>query len=119
MRDTQFPPPGDDATEGAEQGRLPRPFRPTTKSRPPSTRQLRDEDLEVEIARVHAADFGVYGARKVWRQLQREGIAVARCTVERLMLEFGLQGAGLYKTELIRRRGPWKGIDDVEFGTLD
>jgi putative transposase len=44
------------------------------------------------ICRVHAEHFGVYGARKVWRQLQREGIAVARCTVERLMDELGLEG---------------------------
>jgi transposase InsO family protein len=41
---------------------------------------------------VHAEHFGVYGARKVWRQLHREGIGVARCTVERLMGELGLQG---------------------------
>jgi putative transposase len=72
------------------------PIAPSTyyaaRSRPPSTRQIRDEELKVEIARVHAANFGVYGARKVWRQLQREGIAVARCTVERLMRELGLEG---------------------------
>jgi transposase InsO family protein len=41
---------------------------------------------------VHAANFGVYGARKVWHQLNREGIRVARCTVQRLMRELGLQG---------------------------
>jgi putative transposase len=41
---------------------------------------------------VHAEHFGVHGARKVWRQLGREGIAVARCTVERLMAELGLEG---------------------------
>lgn len=39
------------------------------------------------------ANFGVYGARKVWRQLRREGVEVARCTVERLMRELGLRGA--------------------------
>jgi len=53
---------------------------------------LRDRKLKTEIARVHAEHFGVYGARKVWRQLHREGIAVARCTVERLMGELGLEG---------------------------
>jgi putative transposase len=53
---------------------------------------VRDAKLKGEIARVHAEQFGVYGARKVWRQLHREGIAVARCTVERLMRELGLQG---------------------------
>jgi putative transposase len=42
---------------------------------------------------VHAANYGVYGARKVWLTLNREGIAVARCTVERLMAELGLAGA--------------------------
>ena len=46
-----------------------------------------------EIARVHAANFGVYGARKVWLPLNREGIPVARCTVERLMGVLGLAGA--------------------------
>ncbi len=58
----------------------------------PSARALRDEELKTEIARVHRDNFGVYGARKVWRQLHREGIAVARCTVERLMGELGLEG---------------------------
>jgi transposase InsO family protein len=42
---------------------------------------------------VHEANFGVYGARKVWRQLAREGTVVARCTVERLMRRMGLRGA--------------------------
>src|SRR5215217_2925503 len=59
---------------------------------PRSARAVRDTQLKVEIARVHAEHFGVYGARKVWRQLHREGIAVARCTVERLMGELGLEG---------------------------
>jgi putative transposase len=59
---------------------------------PRSARAVRDAQLKVEISRVHAEHFGVYGARKVWRQLHREGIAVARCTVERLMRELGLEG---------------------------
>ena len=59
---------------------------------PRSARAVRDAQLKVEIRRVHAEHFGVYGARKVWRQLHREGIAVARCTVERLMDELGLEG---------------------------
>jgi putative transposase len=58
----------------------------------PGRRQLRDEQLNVEIARVHEENYGVYGARKVWLALNREGIAVARCTVERLMRELGLAG---------------------------
>ena len=52
----------------------------------------RDAELNGAIQRVHAANFGVYGARKVWRQLQREDIVAARCTVERLMRTLGLQG---------------------------
>jgi len=59
---------------------------------PRSARAVRDAQLKVEIRRVHGEHFGVYGARKVWRQLHREGIAVARCTVERLMGELGLEG---------------------------
>jgi putative transposase len=62
------------------------------KARPPSVRQRRDEQLKIEIRRVFDANYRVYGARKLWRQLQREGIQVARCTVERLMRELGLTG---------------------------
>lgn len=58
-----------------------------------SARRRRDDALRSEITRVHAENFGVYGARKVWRQLRREGVAVARCTVERLMRAMGLRGA--------------------------
>ena len=58
-----------------------------------SARAKRDRALRPEIARVFAANFEVYGARKVWRQLGREGFRVARCTVERLMADLGLQGA--------------------------
>jgi putative transposase len=57
-----------------------------------TARQLRDQRLRVEIARVHEENLGVYGARKVWLQLNREGIPVARCTVERLMAGLGLRG---------------------------
>ena len=58
-----------------------------------SDRARSDAELRIEIARIHAENFGVYGARKVWRQLRREGFEVARCTVERLMRAMGLQGA--------------------------
>jgi putative transposase len=58
-----------------------------------SPRARRDLALMERIRRVHAANFEVYGARKVRRQLGREGIAVARCTVERLVRRMGLQGA--------------------------
>jgi transposase InsO family protein len=56
-------------------------------------RSQRDARLRSEIRRVWDANFQVYGARKIWRQLNREGVAVARCTVERLMRNMGLQGA--------------------------
>lgn len=62
------------------------------KVRPPSQRALRDAELEPEIARVHRDNFGVYGVDKVWAQLNREGVRVARCTVARLMRELGLRG---------------------------
>ena len=55
-------------------------------------RSRRDAELVGEIERVHNANFRVYGARKVWRQLHRENVMVARCTVERLMRRLGLQG---------------------------
>jgi putative transposase len=58
----------------------------------PSPRARRDEWLRAEIRRVSQDSKGIYGADKVWRQLGREGIAVARCTVERLMKIEGLQG---------------------------
>ena len=55
-------------------------------------RIVRDAWLGEEIERVWKENFGVYGARKVWRQLMREGVDVARCTVERLMRKMGLAG---------------------------
>jgi putative transposase len=73
------------------------PIAPSTyydhTDRSPSRRQVRDEALKAEIERVHKDNYGVYGARKVWLALNREGIEVARCTVERLMAELGLTGA--------------------------
>jgi transposase InsO family protein len=58
-----------------------------------SARAKRDERLCGEITRVWRENFGVYGVRKVWRQLCREGLSVARCTVARLMRDLGLTGA--------------------------
>jgi putative transposase len=63
------------------------------KSRPPSARAVRDKHLKAQIQRVYQDNFCVYGARKIWRQLQREGLDVARCSVERLMRELGISGA--------------------------
>jgi transposase InsO family protein len=65
----------------------------TKVNREPSCREVRDQDLKSQIAGVHAANYGVYGARKVWLALNREGTTVARCTVERLMAELGVAGA--------------------------
>jgi transposase InsO family protein len=163
-----------------------------------SARAQTDAVLRVEIRRVWEENFGVYGTDTVWRQLNREGHEVARCTVERLMRDMGLQGAvrgkrmktmisnpatpspddhvnrqfqpsrpdalwvadftvvatgigfvyvafvidafarriglgsvgdsydnalaetvnGLYKAEVITPRGPWAGVEAVEFATL-
>lgn len=56
-------------------------------------RAQRDDVLMPEIQRVWHANFQVYGADKVWRQLNREEVPVPRCTVERLMKRLGLEGA--------------------------
>lgn len=66
-----------------------------------SARSLEDERLVVEIRRVHRENYECYGSRRVWKQLRREGIECARCTVERLMRDHGIEGA--------KRRGkPWR-----------
>jgi putative transposase len=69
-----------------------RKAREADPSRLPS-RAIRDASLREEIERVWKEHFSVYGVRKVWRQLQREEVRVARCTVERLMHQMGLEGA--------------------------
>ncbi len=63
-----------------------------------SARAKRDEWLSPHIERVWQANMQVYGAQKVWKQMNRENIAVARCTVERLMRRLGLQGVRRGKT---------------------
>jgi putative transposase len=65
----------------------------------PTPAQVRDAELSAHIRRVHAENFGVYGARKVWLTLNREGIAVARCTVERLMKQLDLHRVRRGKTK--------------------
>ena len=77
--------------------------RPVDLSRPcrqarRSLRGSRDADLKVAIRRVFEENFRVYGVRKVWRQLRREGFSAARCTVARLMRDMGLRGAIRGKT---------------------
>lgn len=62
------------------------------KQRPLSERARSDAVLSVEIRRVYEANYRVYGARRVWKQLRREGHLVARCSVERLMATNGLTG---------------------------
>ena len=67
-------------------------------TRPPSARAVRDGELKPAIRRVWEVNRRVYGADKVWAQLNREGTPVARCTVERLMRGLGLRGVVRGKT---------------------
>ncbi|WP_107083833.1 IS3 family transposase [Streptomyces viridochromogenes] len=62
------------------------------KKRPKSARRLRDEQLMPLIEQVHTESGGTYGVRRITRALRRKGVHVARCTVERLMAELGLEG---------------------------
>jgi transposase InsO family protein len=62
------------------------------KKRPKSARRLRDEQLMPLIEQVHVESGGTYGVRRITRALRRKGVHVARCTVERLMAELGLEG---------------------------
>ena len=62
------------------------------KARPLSARAVRDAELRPQVLRVWEQNLAVYGADKVWDQLNKDGVRVARCTVERLMAELGLQG---------------------------
>lgn len=89
-------------------------FAPATyydaKARPVSVRQSRDEALKVEIQRVFNESFdGCYGQLKVWKQLRREGVEVANCTVRRLMRSMGLSGV---------RRGRQFKVTTTTDGTL-
>ena len=68
------------------------------KTRPPSARAIRDAKLVEDIKVAHKANLGVYGARKIYAELNREGVPVARCTVERLMRQNGLRGIPREKT---------------------
>jgi len=66
-----------------------------------SARAISDERLLAEIKLIHAGNYEAYGSRRIWKELRRRGIECARCTVERLMQENGIQGA--------KRRGkPWR-----------
>jgi putative transposase len=78
------------------------PIAPSTyyeaTARPISLRSIQDEERKVLIRKVWAENFCVYGARKVWKQLRREGHSIARCTVARLMKDMGLRGTTRLKT---------------------
>ncbi len=71
-------------------------------------RAIRDDDLMPQIQRIWQANLQVYGADKVWRQLKREGIQVARCTVERLMKRLGLEG--VRRGKVVRTTVPDKAL---------
>lgn len=74
------------------------------RNRPPSARAIRDAELRPEISRVHGENLDVYGVRKVWRQLCREGVDVGRDRVGRIMAELGLHGAT--RTKKVRTTTP-------------
>jgi len=71
-----------------------------------SARARHDAEIRRQIRRVHEASFGLYGTRKVWHQLRREGIKVAKCTVERLMRGMGLAGIRRGKTTITTVSNP-------------
>lgn len=72
-------------------------------NRRPSNRRLRDDIQKVEILRLYEASECTWGARRIWRHLNDEGIVIARCTVERLMVELALPGGRRGRPPL---RGP-------------
>jgi len=80
------------------------PIAPSTyhaaRTRPPSIRAIWDAELKPEILRVWEDNLSVYGADKMWDQLNKDGIRVARCTVERLMRDMGIQGCRRGRTRV-------------------
>lgn len=76
------------------------------RTRPPSSRSLRDAFLLAQIRRVHEGSNGVYGQLKIWDELNDEGTRVARCTVERLMRRYGIVGVGPARTTKTTLPGP-------------
>ena len=71
-----------------------------------SARARRDDEIKQQIRCVHEASSGLYGTRKVWRQMRREGSKVAKCTVERLMRIMGLAGVRRGKTTITTVSNP-------------
>ncbi|MCY1707776.1 IS3 family transposase [Pannonibacter sp. SL95] len=103
------------AAQLADPGRRPARVRPVSGACPARVRRVSgacparvrpDDELRQEIKRVHEDSFGLYGTRKVWHQLRREGIAVAKCTVERLMRAMGLAGVRRGKTTVTTISAP-------------
>lgn len=62
------------------------------RTRPPSKRELEDRRLLELIRQIHTENYGVYGVRRMWKQLHRQGLRIGRCRVERLMKRAGLEG---------------------------
>ncbi len=71
-----------------------------------SARARRDDEIKQQIGQVHEASLGLYGTRKVWHQMRREGSKVAKCTVERLMRAMGLAGVRRGKTTITTINNP-------------
>ena len=88
-------------------------------TRPPSARAVRDEELKEMIDKIYRENYSVYGARKVWWQLRRDGVAVGRCRVERLMRRMGLAGVVRGKTvrTTIRDKDGVRAADLAAWGT--
>ena len=76
------------------------------KTRAASARCERDRELTEVIKRIHGENYSVYGARKIWHELHRQSVEVARCTVERLMRAAGLRGLLRDKTPRTTRPAP-------------
>jgi putative transposase len=79
------------------------------KTRPASARTARDTELSALIERIHEDNYGVYGVRKIWHELHRQGVPAARCTVERLMRQAGLRGLLRDKSPRTTRPAPETG----------
>lgn len=78
------------------------------KTRAPSARSISDAQVDQLITATHEANYGVYGARKMWKALHRQGHPIARCTIERRMRALGLSGAvrgKIKKTTIAARDG--------------
>jgi hypothetical protein len=73
-------------------------------TRRPSRRAVRDEELKTMIVKIYEENYSVYGAKKVWRQLRRDGVQVGRCRVERLMRD--LQLVGVLRGKIVRTTVP-------------